>query len=144
MRTAGSAPLWSSVGPISLLALLRARRWLFGRQRNFNNFISSLGRCRWWYDNRWLAAWHSPHFESTLSAETFRPSANIRSSVSGFGLIFALAYSGVINGIISSRLQYAQRQRQSGSMHVPHSCEDDLHKVFQPCSRSLLVSIFSS
>jgi len=72
---AKSASLWPSMGPISLLALLRARRWLFGRRRNFGNFISSLSRCRWRCDNRELASWHSFHSGPTLGAETFCHSA---------------------------------------------------------------------
>ena len=50
--TAESALLWSSLmGAISLLALFRDRRLLFGR-RSFGNFTSSLRRCRWWCDSR--------------------------------------------------------------------------------------------
>ena len=70
-----SASLWPSMEPISLLALLRARRLLFGRRRNFGNFISSLSRYRWRCDDGELAPWHSFHSGPTLGAEMSCPSA---------------------------------------------------------------------
>lgn len=51
---ARSISLRPSMAPISLLALLCPRRWLFGRRRNFGSFI--LLR-RWWCDKRSLASW---------------------------------------------------------------------------------------
>ena len=45
----GSASPWPSTTLISLLASLRFRRWLFGRRRSFENFISLLCRRGWWF-----------------------------------------------------------------------------------------------
>ena len=50
--TTGSAPPEPSVAPTSFLGWLRPRRWIFGRERNFSSFISSLDRWRWWDDKR--------------------------------------------------------------------------------------------
>ena len=43
----------------SLLPLLRTRRSFCDVERRSRNPMSSLGQCRWWYDNRSLASWLS-------------------------------------------------------------------------------------
>ena len=50
--TTGPAPGEPSVATISFLGWLRPRRCIFGRERNFSSFISSLDRWRWWDDKR--------------------------------------------------------------------------------------------
>jgi len=112
------------MGLISLLVLLRARRWPIGRQRKLDSILL-LGRFRWWCDNRQLALRRSFHSEPALGAETFWTSKTA-SLTSGFpssreGLCIlllisafrlALAYSGATSDILPCDLRRSSARRQ--------------------------------
>ena len=87
----GSAPPEPSVAPISFLGWLRPRRRIFGRERNFSSFMSSLDRWRWWDDKRSQSALLVAHIPFLADPKRREMLARHPSSESRRYLRFSLA-----------------------------------------------------